>query len=194
VAPSATLVEGDLCTQDSECWAGLSCVIAEAGYYAICARTCDIDADCDPGEECITAGRGSGKFCSLRQEEAFQPCGAFYTYHCSDSMQCIWLEPVLLGVCYEACDPAAGGSDQCASGQECMEEANNRGVCANRTETGELCDIRIGEVCGPEDICIGDGYDMSTYVCAQLCSAADPTCEQGTCTQFGPSDAEYACL
>ncbi len=196
-APAARLVEGDLCMQDTECWTGLSCVTAEAGVYAICARSCETDSDCDAGEECITAGRGGGRFCSLRQEQQYQLCGAYYTSHCSDAMRCVWLEPILLGVCYVYCDLAGDPAQQCESDQVCATgiiDSDTQGVCGTTAARGEPCDVLYGVGCETGDICIGDVSDPSTFACRQLCSASGPTCEQGTCTQYGITDEEYVCI
>jgi hypothetical protein len=206
--PAGTVLEGDMCTQDSDCWTGLglSCVVVEAGFYPICARACDTDTDCDQdlGEECITAGRGGGRFCSLREEHEYQPCGALYTTHCSDSMECVWLDPVYVGICYVYCDLATDGTDQCRSDQVCAAgivvpsvpgSSETRGVCGTTAGRGERCDILSGVGCEIEDVCLGDLSTPDSFACYQICSATDSTCDEGTCTQYDPfySDA-FACM
>lgn len=194
--PAGTLLEGYRCSQQSDCWSGLSCVIGEAGLYNICARICAVDTDCDEGEECITAGRGGEPFCSLRMEEDYDLCGEAYTRHCSDSMQCMYVE-ALGGVCVVFCDLATEGQDQCRDDQVCaggILSSDTEGVCGAMKGRGERCDILAGVGCEPENVCLGDLAAPESFLCYQICSADDPTCEQGTCTQLGASDSEYACL
>ncbi len=165
---------GNVCSSDSDCGAGLHCVLATDNDFGLsgpsrgyCTLACNTTSDCSavfPGSQCNRFLFG-GKFC-LR---GCDPSAADRCFGRYDEL-CLPFTPADGGAPAHLCYPACATDDDCA-GRKCDLST---GLCTDTPKTG----APVGTPCDPTalpspcaGLCLGDiGGDPTVGQCSAICN------------------------
>jgi hypothetical protein len=179
--------DGDCSKTPSGCAAGHTC-IAENTDHAICAASCDKDADCASGHWCAEGQWGG--WCLPAGQVADGASCYGDAWSCSAGLLCIGdADNNPASVCSKPC---AGFAAVCGPGAKCQAFGSGQAYClqTGSAPAGDSCLADPGS-CNPQSICI-KGTPLPT--CLQQCGFGWPACPADhKCTAY-PGSAVQLCV